>query len=63
MYMTASNSKKLAARIITKLPKVLKPVAKMIVKTGPGSAANGKRIIEDRIDKAIWGKNGRKKKR
>ena len=57
--MGSSSSKKLAARVITKLPKSLKGIAKRAVKDGPGNSAKGKKIISDYIDRSLWGKRKR----
>ena len=57
--MGSSRSKSLAARVITKLPKSLKGIAKRVVKGGPGSAAKGQQIVSDYIGKTLWGKRKR----
>lgn len=53
--MGNSRSKRLAARVIPKLPKSLKGVAKGIVKKGPGYSEKGKKIVDNKINKLIWG--------
>ena len=53
------RSKSLAARVITKLPKSLKGIAKRVVKDGPGSSAKGRKIVSDYVDRALWGKRKR----
>ncbi len=57
--MGSSGSKSLAARVIVRLPKNLKGIAKRMVKEGPGSAVKGKKIVSDYIDRALWGKQKR----